>query len=123
MRVYGFQITDTGLEFSAREDRDKAINAFLRCSTVKISNTGLRYEEHSTPFGTYERETKEQLANCDLCHGVFSIETCPSREYPRKNSWEKDYSTTTGHVCDACLAAREHEKTVFDAKKILHVED
>ncbi len=123
MKVYGFRIGDVGLEFSSREDREKALLTYSRSATVSIKTTGVRYQEDSVPFGTYERDSKEILINCQICLGVFSSETCSSRTYPNKEPWEKTYSDTTGHICDGCLAAKHKEHELFKAATLLQKDE
>jgi len=123
MQVYGLKIGSVGVEFSDRQARDKAITTFTHGSTVTISDYNVRFAPNETPFGTYERDTKEVLVNCYRCSGVFSIETAPKRTYPKKESWEKEYGEAEGHICDGCLAQREHEKKVFEAKQVVASEN
>jgi hypothetical protein len=120
MKVYGMKIDSIGLEFSSIADREKALLTFTKGSTVKIStSSGIRYKDCEAPFGCYERETKEIIANCAVCDGSFSTETCSRRTYPHKNSWEKEYQTVENHICDACLVKKNKEKELFDAKKLI----
>lgn len=52
MKVYGFRIGHTGLEFSSREDRDKAMLVFTRASTVNIHvEPGPVYSDGADTFG------------------------------------------------------------------------
>jgi len=118
MKVYGLKIENTGVEFSTREDREKALVIFTKGSTVKIQTLGIRYKEGEAPFGTYERETNEVLNNCYECNGVFSNDSCPKRYYPRK-SYGGEWETHNGHICDGCFAAQEKAKKIDDAKQTL----
>lgn len=119
MLKYGLRIGEVGLEFSTREDREKAIIVLTKCSSVNICDTGIRYRDSDGAFGTYERESKEIQANCKECGGVFSIETCPRRDYPKYNDWNKRWDIMTGHICDACLAKQKKAKEIADAKEKL----
>ncbi|KKN39825.1 hypothetical protein LCGC14_0739370 [marine sediment metagenome] len=123
MKVYGFRIGDVGLEFSSREDREKALLTYSRSTTISIKTTGVRYQEDSVPFGTYERDSKEVLVNCHVCSGVFSSETCSSRTYPHKNSWEKTYDEVINHICDGCLTAKSKEHELFKAAILLQKDE
>ena len=121
MKVYGLRINNVGVEFSTREDRERALIVFTKGSTVNISTSGVRYEDGETPFGTYERETNEVLVNCCKCHGVFSNEVAPHREYPEYKSWsDEKWSTETGHICDGCFASVNEKKKIADAKAVLN---
>lgn len=120
MKRYGFRIGEVGIEFVSIEDRDKAIKDFTHGSVIRISESGIRYhdDDRGKAFSVYDRETSEIIAVCNECAVSFSIESCPKREYPKKNSWEKDFSSNEAHVCDACFAVAVRKKEVFDAKKI-----
>lgn len=118
-RKFGFRIGDIGLEFISKEDRDKAIKTFTQGCDVRISNSGIKYSDGKGTFSVYDRDTKETITTCCVCKGEFDISTCPEREYPYKNSWQKNYDTTTGYICDACLAKNTKAKEVFDAKRLL----
>jgi hypothetical protein len=121
MKKYGLRIGDTGIEFSSIEERDKALHAFTRGCDVIISDSGLRYKEGKGGFSVYDRDTKEVVANCYICKGVFGIDTCSERQYPYK-SYNGKYDTTTDYICDACLAKKIKDKQVFDAQQLLNKE-
>ncbi len=123
MKVYGFRIGDVGLEFGSREDREKSLITYSRSATVTISSHGVRYQEGCSPFGTYERDTKEILTNCKTCSGVFSSETCLRRTYPHKNSWEKSYGDETEYICDGCLTSKTKEHELFKATTLLQKDE
>jgi len=124
MKKYGFRIGNVGMEFGTREEREKAIVTFTRSSNVEIYDSGIRYRESSVgAFSVYDRDTNEVVANCCKCKGQFGIETCPSRDYPKKESWQKEYSTETGNICDACHAKAIKDKEIFEAKKLLETDN
>lgn len=122
MKKYGLRIGDTGVEFNSIEERNKALQDFAKGCDVIISDSGLRYKDGKGSFSVYDRDTKEILINCSTCEGVFGVDTCSKREYPHKNSWEKVYSTTTGYICDACLAKAIKDKQILDAQQLLNKE-
>ena len=120
MRRFGLRIGEVGVEFSSREERQKALMNFTTGVCIKISDcAGPRYSDHSGAFSTYERDDKEILVNCKSCSNIFGADACPSREYPHKNSWEKEFGTETNHICDACFEAARKAKEIFDAKKVI----
>jgi len=119
MRKYGLSIGSSGVEFSTREDREKALLMFTKGSTVKISTTGIRYSDTNTTFGTYERESNEVLVSCSQCSGVFSIECCGKRASPVFRSWSKKWETEEAHICDGCFTQRKQDKEIADAKQKL----
>ena len=117
------KIGEVGLEFVSREDREKALLTFTRSSTIKISNSGVRYREGSTPFGTYERDTCEVLFNCENCNGVFSSETCKVRKYQGlQYNWSKSLDDIEKTLCDGCFVTAKEEAEIFKAKKVLEGE-
>ena len=123
MKAYGLRIGGVGVEFSTREDREKALLMFCRGGCVAISDTeGVRYSDGDGTFATYERNTEKQLTNCSICKGVFPVETCSKRSFARKD-WDSKFpekdDSTTAFICDGCLAARVQEKKVHDAEKTL----
>ena len=121
MRKYGLRISETGIEFSTREEREKAILTFTRGSTIRISTfCGIIYSESKDAFGTYERETNEIPVKCGECWEVFLIKTCPKREYPNL-SYSKTWTTSDGYICDACYAKKIRAKEIADTKKILEI--
>ncbi len=122
MKKYGLRIGEVGIEFNSVDERDKAIKDFTHGCDVSISDTGIRFTEGKSSFSIYDRDTKEVLVNCCKCKGVFGIDSCGERSYPNKHSWEKEYSSAEGYICDACLARAIKEKEVFDAKKVLSKE-
>lgn len=119
MKKYGLRIGTTGVEFVSIAERDKALKDFTQGTDVAISNGGIKYLEGKGSFSVYDRDTKEIITTCAVCHGEFSIETCPEREYTYKYYGAKDFGNTTGYICDACFAKREKEKKLFDAQKTL----
>lgn len=120
MKRYGFRIGDTGVEFVSRDERQKAIAVFTLGSTAKISDHGIRFGEDKGSFSTYERDDKEVLVNCASCHGVFGIESAPQRSYPQEQTWSTEkWTTSEGHICDACFESKRKAKELFDAKKIV----
>lgn len=123
MKRYGLRIGTTGIEFSSKDERDKALLCFTKGGTVKVNTSdGIRYEEEGDPaFGTYERESNEVLCNCEECKGTFSNETCSKRSYRRIYPWgtpkkTEDYS---GWICDGCLAKITKDIEIFEAKQKL----
>jgi hypothetical protein len=123
MRAFGLKIGETGVEFSTQKDREQALLVFTKGSTVKIgTGSGPVYEGGATSFGTYERETNETLLRCEQCKAVHSSQSCVNREFPKKNSWDSDFKTEHGFICDGCFAAQTQAKAVFDAKKLLKTE-
>lgn len=119
MKKFGLRIGDIGIEFSDIASRDKALKDFTQGSDVTISTTGIRYVEGKGSFSVYDRDTKETIVNCCKCQGLFDIQSCSVRYYPNKYSWDKEYNTLEGYICDACLAKARQEKEVYDAKKVL----
>jgi len=122
MKVFGMRIKEVGLEFSSREEREKALVTFTRASTVGISDYGVMFTEAQAPFGTYERETNEIRVHCAACRGVFPVENCGKREY-----WELDYykkeAKHNDYICDGCLAAKDRATEVRKANAILGKEE
>jgi len=121
MKKYGLRIGNVGIEFSSVEERDKALYAFTKGCDVIISDSGLRYKDGEGSFSVYDRDTKEILTNCSVCHGVFGVDSCSEREYPYRTYNDK-YNTTNNYICDACLAKRIKEKQIFDAQQLLNKE-
>jgi len=119
MQKYGIRIGDVGVEFPSVEDRQKALIAFTKGTDVKINEKGIRFANGNGSFSVYDRDTKEVLTVCEICKGVFLSETCTDREYPQKNSWEKEYSTGNGFICEACFAKRIKDKELCEAKKLV----
>ena len=120
MKRYGFRIGDVGVEFVSRDERTKAIGIFTSGSTARISDSGIRFREDKGAFATYERDDKEVQVNCAVCSGIFGIEAAPQRGYPQEQSWSTDkWTTTEGHICDACFESKRKAKELFDAKKIV----
>ena len=120
--VYGLRIGDAGIEFPSREDRDKAMLAFTRGSSTKVSDYGgPRYHPGKDTFSTYERDSAQQLSNCDTCKGVFLAETCPKRTIPYKDFDGKftEGKTEQEFLCDGCYAQRLEEKRLHDAKRVV----
>lgn len=119
MKRFGLQIGDVGVEFPSQEDRQKAIIDYTKGTTVRIYNSGIRFQPGKDAFSTYEREDKDILVHCAECSGIFSIDVCGKRNYPRKYSYAKDYEETGGYICDACFAKAQKAKELFDAKKLI----
>jgi hypothetical protein len=122
MKRYGLKIGSTGIEFASLDERDKALRIFTRGVNVKINSSGIRYAEGDDSFGVYERDTKEILVLCKECNGLFGIDSCGKREYPRKHSWENQYGVDTDYICDACFVRAEKAKKLFEAKKLVETE-
>ena len=121
MKKYGLKIGDVGVEFSSVEERTKALTDFTKGVDVKISSTGIRYTDGEGTFSVYERDTKEILVTCIKCQGVFGIDVCGDREYPTKDyTWEKEYSSKNGYICDACLARQVKARDLFEAQKLVN---
>lgn len=119
MKKYGLRIGDVGIEFCSIDERQKALLDFTKGCDVKIYDRGIMYKECTgTTFSVYERETKDVIVTCEVCTGVFGIESSPDREYTYK-SYNGKYEKTHGCICDACLAKKIKEKEIFDAKKVL----
>jgi hypothetical protein len=116
---FGLRIGNIGIEFISKEDRDKAIKTFTQGTDVVIEGKGFKYRNGEGSFSVYDRDTKEQIVICEVCKGDFLLQSCSEREYPYKHSYMKDYSETTGYICDACYATRIKDKEVWDAKKLL----
>lgn len=119
MKRYGLRVGNVGVEFPSREERQKALIDFTNGTSVVISNSGIRYSDGKDAFSTYERDDKEILVNCHECQGVFGIDACPSREYPKMESWQNKYSNITNHICDACFEVARKAKELFDAKQVV----
>lgn len=119
MKRYGLRIGDIGIEFSSREEREKALTTFTKGSDVKIYDSGVKYRDGKSTFSVYERMTEDILVTCSDCKGVFGIDVCPKGDFPFKNSWEKKYTTNERHLCDACLASINKAKEIYEAKKVL----
>jgi len=122
MRVFGMKIKDIGLEFSAREEREKALVTFIRASTVAISDLGIRFNDIEAPFGTYERETKEIQVHCTICRGVFDLGNCGMREYQELDYNEKEVRRDN-YICDGCLVAKDRATEVRKARAIIEGEE
>ncbi len=118
MKVFGMRIKDVGLEFSSREEREKALITFTRASTVGISEYGIKFDETQAPFGTYERETKEVLVHCSSCRGEFEVGSCGKREYWALDYYKKE-AKHEDYICDGCLAAKNRDTEVRKAKAVL----
>jgi len=118
MKKYGLRIGTVGVEFSRIEDRDKAMMSFTRGGVVKINtSSGIRYADSENAFSVYDRESNEVLANCHVCEGVFSTETCSKRDYPKYESYSKKWSVETYYfICDGCLAQANRAKEIADAR-------
>lgn len=117
MKKYGLRIGNTGVEFISQDEREKALRDFTKGVDVIISSVGLRYKEGEGSFSVYERDTKEILTNCEVCKGVFGIDSCGEREYPEKAFYATEYRKETGYICDACLARAVKAEGLFEAKK------
>lgn len=120
---YGLRVGNLGIEFISKEDRDKAIKTFTQGSDVLIKEEGFKYRDGKGSFSVYDRDTKDQITICCICKGDFSLESCKEREYPYKYSYMKDFSETTGYICDACYAKKLKEKEIWDAKKVLEEQE
>lgn len=118
MIIYGLKIGDVGLEFASRGDRERAIIVFTRASTRKVSSVGIKFEDHTAAFSTYERDPKIVVVTCCGCRGEFSIDSTPERDYPYKNYANK-WVVNRGFFCDGCLATANRAKEVDDAKRTL----
>lgn len=118
MKKYGLRIGNLGLEFSSIDERDKAIKDFTHGSDVVISNSGIVYSDGKGSFSVYDRDTKEITTVCDICKGLFSIETCNNRSYPRKYSYSNKYDMLEGFICDACYT-KQLEAKIFDAEQLI----
>lgn len=126
MKVYGLQIGSTGLEFGARDDREKAMLTFTRSTTVEVSmSAGLRYKKGTKSFATYERETEENTQNCQKCDGQFSSETCSVREVPKKDWTGKWVAGEVQEVtlCDGCYRTWLKDKKLAEAKALVKAAD
>ena len=124
MKVYGLQIGEVGVEFSTRDEREKAMILFCRGSCVKIgTGEGPKFRDGIGAFSTYERETEQPINICAVCYGSFSAETCPKRSYPHKRYGRSEYEDTEGHICDGCLAARREEVKLHEAKKVVAAQE
>ncbi len=119
MKRYSLRIGNVGVEFPSREERQKALIAFTGGTCVGISDSGVRFIDGKDTFSTYERDDKEVLANCDECHGVFGVDACPSRQYPKKQTWNEKYEEKEANICDACFESQRKAKELFDAKKVV----
>jgi len=119
MKRYGLRIGDVGVEFPSRDERQKAMIAFTTGTCTRISDSGVRFVDDKGTFATYERDDKEVLVNCTKCTGVFGVDSCPTREYQEKNSWEKEFKAATGYICDACFEAQRKAKELFDAQMVV----
>ena len=122
MKIYGLQIGSTGVEFSDRETREKALLLFTKGSCVSISTcAGIKYRNERGAFSTYERNTEEQSVNCSKCEGVFSSEVCTQRSVPATNysGIFRDEGYDTKFLCDACYAKIMKDFEVFKAKKVI----
>ena len=118
MKRYGLRIGDAGVEFSSKDERDKALLCFTKGATVKVNtSSGVRYKEEGDPsFGTYERESNEVLTNCCKCHGTFAADSCTEREYPSYCSWNKKFEMRTEFICDGCFAKAKQDADLAEAR-------
>jgi hypothetical protein len=123
MKKYGLRIGNIGVEFVSQQDREKALLNFTKGTDVIISDSGIRFIDGNGSFSIYDRDTKEVIVNCNVCKGVFGIDSCGKRTYPYKHPWESSYSDTENYICDACLASQEKAKRVFEAKELLNEEE
>ena len=121
MRIYGLKIGTVGVEFSMREDRERAMVLFSKGSCMAIADyAGPRFKDGSGTFSTYERNTEEQINNCSVCSGTFSSECCPKRTYPAKSYKGKfDGANEDNFICDGCFTARIQDKKLADAEKVV----
>ncbi len=119
MKKYGLRIGNVGVEFPSIEERNKALNDFVKGTDVNISDLGIRFKDGNGNFSVYDRDTKEILSNCHVCEGIFGTDTCSERTYPNKESWSKTYSDATYFICDSCLAKKIKDKQIFDAKQLI----
>lgn len=126
MKKYGLRIGSTGVEFSDRESREKAMLSFTKGSCIDISDSsGMRYKDSRGAFSTYERETEEQTMNCSKCEGSFSSEVCTQRTVPDANYSGKfteeslNGATETKYLCDGCYAKIIVDFEVFRARKVI----
>ncbi len=119
MKKYGLRIGSIGIEFMSAEERNKALQDFTKGCDVEISDVGLRFKDGKGSFSVYDRDTKDVVANCCICNGVFGIDTCGEMEYPYYYSYNKSYSTSTGYICDACFAKKVKDKQIFDAQQLI----
>lgn len=121
MKKYGLRIGDVGIEFSSIEERQQALLDFTKGSDVKINvGPGIVYSEGEGNFSVYDRDTKEVVVRCCICKGIFELRSCFLREYPYKYSYQKEYSTSEGYICDACFEKQNKAKKIFDDEKILN---
>lgn len=118
MKKYGLRIGNVGVEFISIDERNKALSDFTRGCDVEISDSGLKFKDGKGSFSVYDRDTKEVVATCCVCQGVFGIDTCNERSYPYY-SYNKKYYETSGYICDACLAKKMKDKQIFEAKSLV----
>lgn len=123
-KKWGFRVGNTGIEFPSREERQKAIECFTKGSTITINESANKYSDDSGAFSVYDRDTNEMIVICGECRADFGIDSCGKREYPHKESWNKDYGDDKeGHICDACFASKFKTKELSDAKKVVENAD
>ena len=119
MQRYGLRIGNVGVEFPSIEDRNKALQAFTSGTDVIINSERIIYTPGEGNFSVYDRDTKDVITKCVICEGSFLQATCSLREYPFKNSWEKDWNNIENYICDACYAKQVKAEEIFKAKKLV----
>jgi hypothetical protein len=119
MKRFGLKIGSIGVEFPSREEREKALTAFVKGTDVEIFETGVKYRDGKGSFSVYERMTEETLVTCADCDGVIGIDSCPRGNFPHKDSWNGNYTTRERHLCDACSTFTQKAKKIFEAEQLI----
>ena len=113
MKKYGLRIGDVGIEFPSIEERNEAVKNFILGSDVTIHSSGIRYRPGVGTFSIYDRDDKEILITCQTCLGIFNIESCNKRDFPKRESWERSYSIRNDYICDACLVIARKDEELY----------
>jgi len=120
---YGLRISDIGILFTSRQDRDKAMLTFTSGAVVAISEcAGPRYSDAKAAFSVFEYQPGEAVINCHKCKGQFSPESCSRRAVPRTDymgMFTKKGEHEEKWVCDACLATILRDFEVWQAQQTL----
>lgn len=123
MQRFGFQIGSVGLEFTSRDEREKAMTLFTRAVCMKVStDAGPRFEPGAGTFSTYERDDKEQMMNCSSCKGVFSSGVCSNHTVQDKD-WSGKFRDgdhpTEKCLCDGCHTKWKADWEVCKAQRVI----
>ena len=103
---YGIRIGDIGVEFDHIKQRENFLKMLANSNSIKINEgQGLEFEDKTTSFGIYERNTKEVGYRCYVCEQVIRDGSCHKQEYEYPYTYGTDgFSSSTNYICNNCLA-------------------